>query len=223
MSNENTPNAPAIRFAGFTDAWEQRKLGELGKAHSGIGFPDSEQGGQEGIPFFKVSDMNNAANSFEMSVSNNYVQSSQIMRMGWRPIREVPAIFFAKVGAAVLLNRKRLVNQPFLLDNNTMAYSLNLEKWDSLFARAVFETINLASLVQVGALPSYNASDIEGMPVKIPKNKSEQRAIGSFFSRLDALIALHQRERIVAPFCTLRPPSSRLQGLLGECHLEYSL
>ena len=42
-----------------TISWEQRKLGELGKARSGIGFPDAEQGGKEGVPFYKVSDMNN--------------------------------------------------------------------------------------------------------------------------------------------------------------------
>ena len=43
---------PAIRFQGFTDAWEQRKLGEVGKARSGVGFPDTEQGGSSGTPFF---------------------------------------------------------------------------------------------------------------------------------------------------------------------------
>ena len=37
---------PRIRFKGFTDAWEQCKLGDLGKAQSGIGFPDKEQGGK---------------------------------------------------------------------------------------------------------------------------------------------------------------------------------
>ena len=40
---------PAIRFKGFTDPWEQRKLGEVGRAQSGVGFPDAEQGGRKGI------------------------------------------------------------------------------------------------------------------------------------------------------------------------------
>ena len=43
---------PSIRFRGFDDAWEQRKLGDIGKARSGVGFPDAEQGGVTGIPFF---------------------------------------------------------------------------------------------------------------------------------------------------------------------------
>ena len=46
----------------LSHVWEQRKLGEIGKAYSGVGFPDNEQGRTEGIPFFKVSDMNSIGN-----------------------------------------------------------------------------------------------------------------------------------------------------------------
>ena len=185
---------PGIRFAGFTDPWEQRKLGELGFAQSGIGFPDAEQGGSEGIPFFKVSDMNTPGNERELVISNNYVTADQIARMSWHPICQVPAIFFAKVGAAVLLNRKRLVNEPFLLDNNTMAFSMDPNRLDSQFGQSLFERIDLTSLVQVGALPSYNASDVEDMTVSLPDHMDEQRQIGRYLARLDSLITLHQRK-----------------------------
>ncbi|MGY5294413.1 restriction endonuclease subunit S [Bifidobacterium adolescentis] len=185
---------PQIRFAGFTDPWEQRKLGELGFAQSGIGFPDAEQGGSEGIPFFKVSDMNTPGNERELVISNNYVTADQIARMSWHPICQVPAIFFAKVGAAVLLNRKRLVNEPFLLDNNTMAFSMDPNRLDSQFGQSLFERIDLTSLVQVGALPSYNASDVEDMTVSLPDHMDEQRQIGRYLARLDSLITLHQRK-----------------------------
>ena len=171
---------PEIRFEGFTDDWEQRKLGELGKARSGIGFPDAEQGGKEGVPFYKVSDMNNVGNEHEMVAANNHVTREQIARKGWKPIDEVPAIFFAKVGAAVLLNRKRLCRFPFLLDNNTMAYSIDGSALDADFAITLFDTIDLTSLVQVGALP-------------IPE-MSEQRKIGAYFKKIDSLITLHQRK-----------------------------
>ena len=184
---------PEIRFAGFTDAWEQRKLGEIGKARSGVGFPDSEQGGTSGMPFFKVSDMNNDGNENEMNVANNYVTDAQIVSRRWSPIEEVPAIFFAKVGAAVMLNRKRLCRFPFLLDNNTMAYCLDKDQWDADFAKAIFETIDLTSLVQVGALPSYNAGDVEAIEIMLPE-VSEQRQIGAYFRQLDNLITLHQRK-----------------------------
>ena len=184
---------PELRFPGFTDPWEQRKLGELGKARSGVGFPDKEQGGKIGIPFFKVSDMNLIGNENEMTVANNYVTETQIKIHNWMPIDRVPAIFFAKVGAAVMLNRKRLCLVPFLLDNNTMAYSLDLTKWDTNFAKTLFETINLPSLVQVGALPSYNTGDIEALHLRLP-SISEQVQIGLFFKYIDVLITLHQEE-----------------------------
>ena len=186
-------DAPAIRFKGFSDAWEQRKLGDIGKARSGVGFPDAEQGGVTGMPFFKVSDMNLDGNENEMTVANNYVTAEQIANHRWLPITELPAIFFAKVGAAVMLNRKRLCRFPFLLDNNTMAYSLSPTKWDADFAKALFGTVDLTSLVQVGALPSYNAGDVESMEIYLP-SLLEQEQIGAFFKQLDHLITLHQRK-----------------------------
>ena len=184
---------PEKRFPGFTDDWEQRKLGDIGKARSGVGFPDAEQGGVTGIPFFKVSDMNLDGNESEMTVANNYVTAEQIAVHRWSPITELPAIFFAKVGAAVMLNRKRLCRFPFLLDNNTMAYSLSSTKWDAAFAKALFGTVDLTSLVQVGALPSYNAGDVESMEIYLP-SLLEQEQIGGFFKQLDHLITLHQRK-----------------------------
>ena len=192
MFPKNGANVPEIRFKGFSDAWEQRKLGDVGKARSGVGFPDTEQGGTIGVPFFKVSDMNSNGNENEMIVANNYVTAEQIATHGWSPIVELPAIFFAKVGAAVMLNRKRLCRFPFLLDNNTMAYSLSSTEWDADFAKSLFETIDLTTLVQVGALPSYNAGDVEAMEIFIP-SLPEQGQIGNFFKWLDNLITLHQR------------------------------
>ena len=173
-------------------SWEQRKLGELGFAQSGTGFPDAEQGGTEGTPFFKVSDMNTPGNEYELVTSNNYVTAEQIARMGWRPINQVPAIFFAKVGAAVMLNRKRLVNEPFLLDNNTMAFSMDSSLLDTQFGRSLFERLDLTSLIQVGALPSFNSSDVESISVSLPSTMNEQRQIGQYLCDLNTLITLHQ-------------------------------
>ena len=187
-------NVPELRFAGFTEPWEQRKLGELGCAQSGVGFPDAEQGGSEGVPFFKVSDMKTLGNERELVHSNNYVTENQIARMGWHPVTQVPAIFFAKVGAAVMLNRKRLVNEPFLLDNNTMAFSMDTKALDPTFGQPLFERLDLTSLIQVGALPSYNASDVEDLDVLLPISMVEQQLIGQVFTNLDNLITLHQRK-----------------------------
>ena len=137
--------------------------------------------------------MNNAGNEHEMITANNYVTREQIARKGWSVIEEVPAIFFAKVGAAVLLNRKRLCRFPFLLDNNTMAYSIDRSVLNTDFAKTLFETIDLTALIQVGALPSYNAGDVENVNVVIPR-MAEQKKIGANFKKLDNLITLHQRK-----------------------------
>ena len=186
-------NKPKIRFKGFTDEWKQRELGEIGKARSGVGFPDTEQGLTSGIPFFKVSDMNNEGNENEMTIANNYVTDTQIACRRWTPIKELPAIFFAKVGAAVMLNRKRLCRFPFLFDNNTMVYSLGKDMWNADFAKVLFETIDLTSLIQVGALPSYNTGDVEAIEVMIPK-VLEQNKIGTYFKTLENLINFHQHK-----------------------------
>lgn len=178
----------------MTPSWEQRKLGELGFAQSGIGFPNTEQGGTEGTPFFKVSDMNMSGNEHELVTSNNYVTPEQIARMGWHPINQVPAIFFAKVGAAVMLNRKRLVNKPFLMDNNTMAFSMDSSLLNTQFGQSLFERLDLTCLIQVGALPSYNSSDVESITVSLPSTMDEQRQIGECLCNINDLITLHQRE-----------------------------
>ncbi|QLQ61867.1 restriction endonuclease subunit S [Limosilactobacillus reuteri] len=184
---------PNLRFKKFKGDWEQRKLGTVGKAQSGIGFPNKEQGGQKGVPFFKVSDMNNNGNEFEMTTSNNYVTEQQIISKKWKTITKVPAVIFAKVGAALMLNRKRLVTVPFLIDNNTMAYIFS-KNWDPYFGKVLFDTLNLPKYAQTGALPSFNGSDIENIKVMFP-NQVEQQIIGCFFESINGLIT-HQQNRL---------------------------
>nr|WP_233611016.1 restriction endonuclease subunit S [Lactococcus sp. S64] len=187
---KNDKKVPRIRFANFEGDWKQCKLGEIGSIQSGIGFPDSEQGGREGTPFFKVSDMNNTGNEHEMKTANNYVSKEQLKRMRWKPNEGVPAVIFAKVGAAIMLNRKRIICTPFLNDNNTMTYVFD-KSWNIDFGKTLFDTINLPRFAQIGALPSYNGSDIENIKVSI-SSKNEQTQIGSFFKNLDNTITLHQ-------------------------------
>lgn len=181
---------PEIRFKGFSGEWVEDKLGDIGQTQSGLGFPDAEQGGKAGTPFFKVSDMSRLGNEQEMISCNNYVSDAQLKRKKWTPISNVPAVIFAKVGAAIMLNRKRMVRSPFLIDNNTMAYLFDAT-WDTGFGRTLFDTLNLPFYAQVGALPSYNGSDIESIPVHRPVNREEQQKIGTYFCTLDSLISKH--------------------------------
>ncbi|RHW48957.1 restriction endonuclease subunit S [Lactobacillus bombicola] len=176
----------------FVSAWEQHKLGDLGEIKSGIGFPENEQGGKNGIPIYKVSDMNSPQNKIKMTVSNNYVSEKQIQNKKWHVISYIPSLIFAKIGAALMLDRKRLVEHPFLIDNNIMAYSLS-NVWNRYFAITLFQNIYLPKYTQVGALPSLSGTDIKMIKVLIPQIE-EQEKIGSFFNQLDTLITLQQRK-----------------------------
>ena len=170
--------------------------------------------------------MNNIGNETEMRNANNYVTQEQIMKNSWKVINETPAIIFAKVGAALMLNRKRLVTRPFLIDNNTMNYSFD-ESWDKDFGLTLFQTINLPKYAQIGALPSYNASDIAMIKVNVP-DVQEQSAIGTLFRTLDDLLesykdnlANHQSLKATMlskmfPKAGQTVPEIRLDGFEGE-------
>ena len=215
MSKKNSKKTvPELRFRGFTDPWEQRQLGEVGSATSGVGFPDAEQGGTDGLPFYKVSDMNLSGNESVMSASSNYVSAEQVVKNHWKPIATVPAIIFAKVGAAVFLDRKRVAAAPFLMDNNMMAYIPDGKSWAVDFCLSVFNRIRLSNLARIGALPSINASDVEQHHIALP-GLPEQRLIGRFFSTLDSLIAAAERQETL-----LRQKKQAYLQLMFPCEGE---
>ena len=168
------------RLPGFTQPWKTVKLGEIGTFISGSAFPDNEQGGKLGIPFYKVSDMNNVKNLSYMTVSNNYVTEVQVSRLKLKPINH-EAIIFAKVGAAIFLERKRL-SCNFLIDNNMMAF---IPFETPYYIKSVFDTLHLSRYVQVGALPSYNANDLKPIKITIPSDIAEQKAIADVLQSCD--------------------------------------
>lgn len=168
--------------------WEEKKLGEIGKFKSGTGFSEIEQGGNLGVPFYKVSDMNLLSNEEYMNISNNYVTEEQIERLKLKVIQE-KAIIFAKVGAAIFLERKRLAEN-FLIDNNMMAFIPNENIY---YIKQLFHKIKLSKYAQVGALPSYNASDLEIIKISLPSLK-EQIKIANFLSSIDKKIELTTKE-----------------------------
>ena len=165
--------------------WEVKRLGVLGTLKSGVGFSEEEQGGTDGVPLYKVSDMNLSGNETRMVRANNYVTQDQIERLRYKPINQ-PALIFAKVGAAIFLERKRRA-QNFLLDNNMMAFmpnsSVSIE-----FSVFLFAITRLSKYAQVGALPSYNASDVAALKLSIP-HSDEQSKIADALSAMDAKIA----------------------------------
>ena len=186
---------PPLRFS-RAKPWSLFRLKELGEFKSGVGFSENQQGGKEGTPFFKVSDMNLAGNEHVMLTANHYVTADQIKKNGYRPIG-TSAILFAKVGAAIFHERKRIA-QDFLMDNNMMAFLPSDLPID--FAKHLFDRVRLSKYAQVGALPSYNASDIGALKVHIP-TLPEQRKIADFLTAVDGRIGqLSQKKALLEDY-----------------------
>ena len=179
------------RLKGFSGEWKEVRLGEIGKFVGGCAFNEQEQGGQTGIPFYKVSDMNLPGNESKMNIANNYVTHEQIERLGYIVIED-EAIIFAKVGAAIALERKRYAKN-FIIDNNMLAYIPSNNVW---FMKYWFDSISLSKYIQVGALPSYNASDLSIIKLKMPSLK-EQHAIASVLVNADKEIEI-QKQKLAA-------------------------
>jgi type I restriction enzyme S subunit len=169
--------------------WEEKKLGEVGNFKSGTGFPEKEQGGKEGVPFYKVSDMNLPLNTTEMIEANHYVSDEQIKRMNLNVIKN-KSIVFAKVGAAVFLERKRK-SCDFLIDNNMMAFTP--KEANINFIKFLFDTIRLSKYAQIGALPSYNGSDLKTIKINFPQIQ-EQIKIANFLTEIDKKINLVKKQ-----------------------------
>ena len=168
------------------DDWEIKKLGDFSSFQNGIGFPIRYQGKQNGdLPFCKVSDMNLVGNEVYITRSNNYISYEEACIMN-APIVPHNSIIFAKVGAALLLNRRRIAKCKICVDNNMMA--LILDKCVNLyFIYQKLITIDFADYAQEGALPSINSSQISKISIAVPP-LPEQKAIAEVLSDMDALI-----------------------------------
>lgn len=173
--------------------WEVVALGDVGYFQAGVGFPLTIQGKKSGkYPFFKVSDLNNIGNETYLQASNNYIneQDKELISAKTIPIN---SIVFAKIGAAVFLERKRINNQESLIDNNMMAYIPN-HKFLYKFAYYCFLRMKLSLLVEVTALPSLSSTELGKTKIFIPKSTTEQTAIAQILGDMDSeIIALQAR------------------------------
>ena len=189
MVKNDKKKVPSLRFPGFSADWEEKRLGEVGKFKSGHAFPLKEQGGKTGVPFFKVSDMNLPGNEHKMIVANNYVNISQIDRRKFKVVND-KSIVFAKVGAALFLERKRIAKD-FLIDNNMMSFS---PYEDVLFVRYLFDTFRISSYAQMGALPSIGSKDLSIVKIRVP-SLPEQQKIADFLSAVDKWIETLKKQK----------------------------
>ena len=205
----------------FSGKWKRSKLSDIGVFGSGNGFPLAFQGHRSGdYPFFKVSDINNKGNGLLLKNANHWINEDVRRTLG---ATKFPAgsIIFAKIGAAIFLERKRLLSQESCLDNNMMAFILIAPGTCERFFYYLFLCIELGKLVTTTALPSLSSREIGMISVQLPR-LDEQRAIAEALSDVDRLLgaleALIAKKRAIkqASMQQLLTGKTRLPGFSGE-------
>ena len=176
---KNGKHIPEIRFKGFTDAWEQRKLGEFVKIVSGDA-PSTFISGN--CIYVKVDDLN-YSDRIQLSSSNlvNANPKAHLVNQG--------ATIFPKRGAAIMTNKVRIMGQDGYLDTNMMA--LIPEEIDKDFLFTFIQKTGLYKIADTSTIPQINNKHIEPYMIQVPSEK-EQAYIGVVFEKIDKIITLHQ-------------------------------
>lgn len=175
------------RLPGFSGEWVEKRIDDFGVFKSGNGFPLVYQGEHTGYPFYKVSDFSNGGNERIMSKANHYItpQVATILNCNIMP---QGAIVFAKIGAAVFLERKRMVAAECCIDNNMMVFIVDKRVGHTSYFCYMMQTIKFGDFVTTTALPSLSAKSIGGINKKFPTTMDEQNAIAAVLSDMDAEI-----------------------------------
>ncbi|GER73758.1 restriction endonuclease subunit S [Weizmannia acidilactici] len=184
-----------VRLPGFEGKWKEVRIKDLGTLKGGSAFPEKYQNVISGkYPFFKVSDMNNEENEKYMLNANNYI-NEEIRSEIKATIIPKNSIIFAKVGAALLLERKRILKYDSCIDNNMMALIVK-ENIDFNYVYYLLLNMKLSRFSNVGALPSLNSNDVYSLKCRLPMDYDEQKAVAELLSLFDKEIDLLQNELI---------------------------
>ncbi|AKP66361.1 restriction endonuclease subunit S [Companilactobacillus ginsenosidimutans] len=168
---KNGSKFPRLRFAGFADAWEQRKLGDITKISTG-----------------KL-DANAMVENGKYDFYTSGIKKYRIDVAAF----EGPSITIAGNGATV--------GYMHLADNKFNAYQRTYVLQEFLVDRSfIFSEIGnklpkkIKQEARTGNIPYIVMDMLTELKLSIPQNNSEQQKIGSFFKQLDDTIDLHQRK-----------------------------
>lgn len=163
---------------GAADAPDQA-LGSIAVVSQGKGLPKAIQGQQSGtVPWFKIADMTGPSNEFGYQRADTSLAQAEIAAL--RGV-VVPAgsVVFPRVGAAVLTEKKRILDVPGALDENHLILSPN-NAGSAEYLLAVMETVRLGDFVQTGAVPSLNMGLVRSIEVPwIDEHADLNLALGS--------------------------------------------
>ena len=176
---------PKLRFKGFTDAWEQRKLGEFTISYSGgtpsVGIKEYYNGQ---IPFIRSAEINSEITELFLTEEGLKNSSARLVDVG----DILYALYGATSGEVGRARLKGAVNQAILVIKPHKEYDSEfLTNWLRKSKESIVETY------LQGGQGNLSGTIVKELLVCLPSH-TEQEEIGSFFYNLDNLITLHQHK-----------------------------
>ena len=189
MFPKNGASVPEIRFKGFTDLWEQRKISELAEKTYGGGTPttSNEAFWNGNIPWIQSSDI---VDGKLMGVEpRKYITQTGLNNSATQLVPKDSIAIITRVGVG------KLAYMPFSYSTSQDFLSLsklNTEPFFTVYAcyKKLQSELNT---VQGTSIKGITKDELLAKTISVPVY-SEQKQIGSFFAQLDTLITLHQRK-----------------------------
>ena len=187
MFPKNGAKVPELRFAGFADDWEERKLKELGDIQTGNTPPtsDSDNYSLDGVLWVTPTDIKSLViSNTAKKLSQVGVTKARIAKAG-----SILVTSIASIGKNTLLRMDAGFNQQInsltpTSENDSYFLLTQSEKWSEKMKQTA-----ASATMQI-----VNKTDFSNISTYVPVHKEEQEKIGSFFKQLDDTIALHQRK-----------------------------
>ena len=174
MFPKNGSNVPEIRFKGFTEAWEQRKVREITDRYDNLRIP--------------------VAASLRIAGTTPYYGANGIQDYVEGYTHDGEFILVAEDGANDLKNYPvKCVKGRIWVNNHAHVLQGKCACADNQFLAYAISQADIESLLVGGGRAKLNAETLMDIELLLP-SKDEQRQIGSYLARLDNLITLHQRE-----------------------------
>lgn len=184
----NKNNKPKIRFKGFTDVWEQRKVSEIGNVVTGS-TPKTSISDNYGGEFLFVSPADIQGNRYVDETITTLTQKG--FDQG-RKIRAKASLFVSigsTIGKVAQTRQETTTNQQI---NAVEPY----DNFDDDFIFTSLENISgsIKAIASNQAVPIVNKTTFGETDIQVPSELTEQQKIGIYFKNLDNIITLHQRK-----------------------------
>ena len=196
MFPENGKCVPEIRFSGFSDDWEQRKLSEIAIEKLSNGIMNNQANDETGLRHINVINMYDPdkIHPEKLTFSNYDEDAVKKCNVEWGDIFLTRSSLKPEgiAESNVLLDSGR-----FVYDDHLIRLKLDKEKYDPFFVKlnlsgSIFKRQFIAR-AKTTAFTTIGQEDIAECFGLFPE-KEEQEKIGTYFSNLDHLITLHQRK-----------------------------